>query len=417
MLKLLRRETRKKTQSFIILDIGTEMVKALVCEYNNSSIVVRGVGKISQKPGDMQSGAVMDIASVIENCTKAIAEGQKMGQIYPTDVIMGIAGELVKGMTNRTTYVRKEPEAKIDLGELKNIIHKVQRKSFEETRAQLAYDTGYNEIDVKLVNADIVDVRIDGYKVANPIGFQGKDVQISIFNSFAPLVHFGAMQTIAAELELNLIAIASEPFAVGRCIENEDDFELNGIFMDVGAGTTDIAVVRNGVLEGTKMFTIGGRTFTKRLATTLNISYQEAEDIKIAYSMGKLEKNSEKIVRDALNTDSEVWITGVIFSLAEFYNVDVLPSKIFLCGGGAHLPQIKRILDHPEWSSQLAFAKQPSISLLNPKHILRVKDETGLLNNPEDVTPLALAKLGLEYVGEEHLLTRILKNVIRLMQI
>ncbi|PIQ78020.1 hypothetical protein COV82_02125 [Candidatus Peregrinibacteria bacterium CG11_big_fil_rev_8_21_14_0_20_46_8] len=417
MLKLLRRETRQKTQSFIVLDIGTEVVKALVCEHSNGAIAVRAIGRVTQKPGDMQSGAVMDIASVIENCMKAVEEAQKAAELYPTDLIMGIAGELVKGMTNRTTYVRKDPAAKIDLGELKNIIHKVQRKSFEETRAQLAYDTGYNEIDVKLVNAAIVDVRIDGYRVANPIGFQGKEVQISIFNSFAPLVHYGALQTIAAELEMNLIAIASEPFAVARSLENEEDFDLNGIFMDIGAGTTDIAVVRNGVLEGTKMFTIGGRTFTKRLANTLNISYQEAEDIKIAYSLGKLEKNSEKIVREALDADSEVWIAGVVFSLSEFYHVEVLPSKIVLCGGAAHLPQIKQALEQYEWSEHLPFAKTPSISMLNPRHILRVRDETKQLDKPEDVTPLALAKLGLEYVSEEHLLTRILKNVIRLMQI
>lgn len=417
MFKFFRREKSKRPQLFLALDIGTEFVKALVCEAEGNLALVRGVGKKRQKLGDMQSGAVMDIGSVIQNCGAAIEQATKQADGYPTEVIMGIAGELVKGMTARTAYVRKEPDTKIDLGELKNIIHKVQWKSFEETRTQLAYETGYNEIDVKLVNAAIVDVRIDGYRVTNPIGFQGKEVQISLFNAFAPLVHFGALQTIAAELELNLLAITAEPYAVARCLESEETSQLSAIFIDIGGGTTDIAVVRNGSLEGTKMFTIGGRTFSKRLASTLNISFPEAEDIKLAYSARKLERQSEKIVREAMESDAEVWLAGVGFTLSEFTNLDILPSRLLLCGGGCHLPEIKSALETKSWAKELSFPKPPSVSLLAPKQIPHVKDLTRSLVDPQDITPMALANLGLEFVGEEHLMSKILKKVIRLMQI
>lgn len=417
MFSFFRREKTNRPELFLALDIGTEFVKALVCESQGNLAIVRGVGKQRQKLGDMQSGTVMDIGGVIENARKAIDAANQEADGYPTDVIIGIAGELVKGVTHRTTYVRKEPHVKIDLTELKNIIHKVQWKSFEETRGQIAYETGYNEIDVKLVNAAIVDVRIDGYRVSNPIGFQGKEVQISIFNAFAPLVHFGALQTIAAELELNLMAITAEPYAVGRCLETEDDLQMSAIFIDIGGGTTDIAVVRNGALEGTKMFTIGGRTFTKRLAGTLNISFQEAEEIKLAYSAGQLEKQSEKIVREAMEADAEVWLAGTTLTLSEFYNVDILPSKIYLCGGGCHLPEIKAALETKSWQSELTFAKPPAVSAISPKQILRVKDATKRLIGPQDVTPMALANIGLELSGERHMISTILQKVIRLMQI
>lgn len=419
MLNLFRREKSNKAQLFLALDIGTEFIKALVCEAQGNVAVVRGVGKQRQKLGDMQSGAVMDIGGVIENCNAAIAEATNKANGIPSEVIMGIAGELVKGITLRTTYVRKEPDSKIDLSELKNIIHKVQWKSFEETRSQLAYETGFNEIDVKLVNAAIVDVRIDGYRVTNPIGFQGKEVQISIFNAFAPLVHYGALQTIAAELDLNLLSITAEPYAVSRCLESEDSRSspMNAIFIDVGGGTTDIAVVCNGSLEGTKMFTIGGRTFSKRLSSTLNISFQEAEDIKLAYSAGKLEKQSEKIVRDAMESDCEVWLAGVAFTLSEFHNLDVFPGKILLCGGGCHLPEIASALETKEWTRELTFSKQPIVSVLSPKQISRIRDDTNTLNDPQDITPMALANLGLELIGEENIMSKILKKVIRLIQI
>ncbi|MBI4994770.1 pilus assembly protein PilM [Candidatus Peregrinibacteria bacterium] len=417
MFSLFRREKTNKPNLFLALDIGTEFVKALNCEAQGNIAVIRGFGKTHQSLGDMQSGAVMDIGGVIENCSKAIEKATDQAEGYPTEVIIGIAGELVKGVTSRNTYIRKEPHTKIDLGELKNIIHKIQWKSFEETRGQLAYETGYNEIDIKLVNAAIVDVRIDGYRVTNPIGFQGKEVQISIFNAFAPLVHYGALQTIAAELDLNLLTITAEPYAVARCLENENPDPLNAIFIDIGGGTTDIAIVRNGSLEGTKMFTLGGRAFTKRIASHLNISFNEAEEIKLAYSFGKLEKQSEKIVREAMESDAEVWLSGVAFTLSEFYNLDLLPPQILLCGGGCHLPEIKEALKTKTWTKELPFPAFPSISILNPKQIRNVRDTTKLLTNPEDITPMALANIGLGLVNEEYLMTKILKKVVRLMQI
>ena len=68
-------------------------------------------------------------------------------------------------------------------------------------------------------------------------------------------------QNIADDLDLELLGIVSEPFALSRCFDFEEG-ELSAIFIDVGGGVTDIAVVNNGTVIGTKMFGIGGRTFT-----------------------------------------------------------------------------------------------------------------------------------------------------------
>lgn len=417
MFRLFHRERQKKSPHFVALDIGTHEVKALICEGAFPRVKVLGVGRAVQSLGEMQSGAVLDIGGVITNASKALGEAYAEAHQYPTDVIIGIAGELVRGMTSRTTYVRKEPDIKIDLAELKHIIHKIQWKAFEEMRSQLSYETGYNEIEIKLVNAAIVDVKIDGYKISNPIGFQGREVQLSIFNAFAPLVHFGALQTIAAELELNLMSITAEPYAVSRCLESNDEEQTNAIFIDIGGGTTDIAIVVCGSLEGTRMFTLGGQTFSKRLAATLNISFQEAEDIKRAYAASKLEKQSAKIVREAMESDADVWLSGVAFTLSEFNHLELLPPRIFLCGGGCHLPEIKAVLETKGWIRELPFHKPPVVSILSPRQIITVHDETKRLNDPQDITPMALAHIGVELVGEENIMSKILKKVIRLMQI
>jgi len=411
------RKTNSSGNVYLALDIGTEVVKALICLSEGTRGRIIGVGKHRQRLGDMQSGAVTDIGGVIQNCQKAIKEAERMAGVSADQMIMGIAGELVKGATTTLSYARREPSTKIDLSELKNIVHKIQWKAFDKVRSDLAFETGYNEIDVKLVNAAIVDVQIDGYRVSNPIGFQGKDVDISIFNAFAPLIHFGALQTIAAELNKELLAIMAEPYALARCLGNEDGSNFAGIFIDIGGGTTDIAIVRNGAVEGTKMFTLGGRTFTKRLAQSLNISFEEAESIKLAYSADKLEKQSHKIVREAMKSDCEVWLSGIALTLAEFENIDVLPAKILICGGGSHLPEIKEVLETREWFRKLPFPRMPQISFIEPRMVSNMLDETKRLKDPGDIPPMALANLGLEYIGEERILSKILRKIVRLMQI
>lgn len=392
-------------------------MKALVCAAEGAKGRVLGVGRKTQKIGDMHSGMVTDIASVIRNSQDAISAAEKQAGVRPEQMVMGIAGELVKGATVTTSYARRDPESKIDLAELKNIVHKVQWKAFEQVRGQLAEETGHNEIDVKLVNAAIVDVRIDGYKVTNPIGFQGREVVMSIFNAFAPLIHFGALQTIAAELDMELLSVLSEPYAVSRSLrEEEGGGSIHAIFIDVGAGTTDIAVVQNGKVEGTKMFTLGGRTFTKRLSHSLNISFEDAEAIKITYAADRLEKHSEKIVRDSLKSDCDIWLTGVILTLNEF-QLDHLPARIYVCGGGSKLPEIFNVLDGREWVKTLPFPKKPQVSILHPKMVANMFDESKSLKDATDTTPLALAHMGLDFIGEEHLLSTLLKKVVRLMQI
>lgn len=402
---------------FVTLDIGTEVVKALVVSAEGDRGRILGVGRHRQKLGDMASGAVTDIGSVINNCNEAIKKAEKMAGVTADQLIMGIAGELVKGSTTTISYTRREPDTKIDLAELKNIVHKVQWKAFDEVRSEMAYETGYNEIDIKLVNAAIVDVRIDGYKVSNPLGFQGKEVTISIFNAFAPLVHYGSLQTIAAELDMDLLAITAGPYALARCLSQEDGGNLSAIFIDIGGGTTDVAVVNNGSVDGTRMFTLGGRTFTKRLAQALSVGHEDAEKIKLAYSEEKLEKQSHRIVREAMKSDCEVWISGVGLTLSEMEKMDILPSKIFICGGGSLLPEIKEVLESREWYQKLPFPKKPSVSFLEPKMISNIVDETKQLKNPPDVPTVALANIGLEYVGEEQILAKLLKKVVRLMQI
>ncbi len=76
-----------------------------------------------------------------------------------------------------------------------------------------------------------MDVRIDGYQVTNPIGFQGRDVSVSIFNAYAPMIHLGALQAIADELKIDLLSIAAEPYAVARSVDYDDALDFSAIYI------------------------------------------------------------------------------------------------------------------------------------------------------------------------------------------
>ena len=398
----------------ISLDIGTEFIKVLIFRIEDGKAHVIGSGIQRQKLSDMQGGKVTDISAVIENCDKALDQAVEKAGISPRQCIIGIAGELVKGTTTTVHYQRENPKAKVSLKELKEIVNIVQKKSFDKARSALAWETGYSEIDVRLVKSAIVDVRIDGYKVTNPIGFQGRDMSVGIFNAFAPIVHLGALQTIAEELNLDLLAITSEPYAVARCVGLEELSDFSSIFIDVGGGTTDIAVVRNGGVEGTRMFALGGRVFTKSIANALETDFLEAEKLKLQYAEGKIKKDSElnQKIAKSLSNDCDVWLSGVELALEEFSNIDLLPSKILLCGGGCLLPEIVKSLDRKEWVKRLPFARQPKVDFIKPSQVANVKDETGKLTGSQDITPMAMANLAIDLAGEEKILDSILDKVV-----
>lgn len=410
---------KSKLDNFALaLDVGTEVVKALIFEVNKEQGKgeVIGVGRVKQDLSHMHSGAITDITGVVSASKKAISKAEKQAGLRPEQVILGIAGELVKGITTTVYYERLRPKAKIDLPELKNIIHKVQWRAFDKVRKQLSWETGHSEIDVKLINAAIVDVHIDGYKVTNPLGFQGKSVAISVFNAYAPLVHLGALQTVAEELDMDLLSITAEPYAVARCMKESEAAEFSSIFIDVGGGTTDIAVVRNGGIEGTKMFALGGRAFTKRLASEISCSFQEAEELKIKYSHNLLSKDLMQQIKKALDLDCQVWLSGVELSLEEFSNIDLLPSRILLCGGGSFLPGITSSLSSRRWTENLPFSRPPHISFIKPEDVTNIIDKTGMLVDQQDITPMALANLAIDLAGEEDVMHKILRRVVRLIQ-
>jgi len=413
------RKKRAKKDYLLALDIGTEFVKALIFKANKSEGLVVGVGRQRQLPNHMQAGAVADIDEVALTCQKAIEQAAQMARLKPNQAVIGIAGEFIKGLTTNFAYQRNQPETEIDLAELKNIIQKIQWKAFDQIRSQLAWETGQPEIEIRLVNALVNEVRIDGYQVTNLLGFQGKEIFLSIFNVYAPLVQLRALESIAAKLGLELLLIVADPYALTKSSSFEPN--VGGIFIDVGGGTTDIALVRQGRVEGIKSLALAGQTFTKRISKTLGLSLIEAEAIKIKHAQQQLSQGVQRKIREILEGDIKIWSKGVELILEEFNQAEFFPPLILLCGGGSLLPGIKNILRREsvqgQWLNKFPFTQKPKIRFIHSDQIDNIIDQTKTLKGPENITPLALANLTLEIAtSEEKALSSILRRIVRMMR-
>jgi cell division protein FtsA len=399
------------------LDIGTEFAKALVFDIEDGGRgVVRGVGRKRQGLSHMQSGTVADIAAVVDNCSVALQEAEEMAGFRPSQVVIGIAGELVKGFTTAHSQERLRPEIQIVESELQKLIEGVQREALREAERSITWETGLANVDVRLVHAAVVGAWIDGYAVSNPIGFKGRHVKISIFNAFAPLVHLGALQSVAQQLELELLEVVAEPYAVARALNSEQIRHGGALFIDVGGGTTDVALVRQGGIEGTRMFALGGRAFTKSIADRLELPFPRAESLKVDYARG-IAGDAAADVGAIVADDVAVWAVGVELVMEELAAGDLLPGRIYLCGGGSRLPEIRAALADARFSRNLPFSRPPEVTIMSPDQVEAIEDKTKLLVDQQDVTPMGLAYQAIELGLTAGTLDGTLRRVVRQLRI
>jgi len=392
-----RNKSQEKTlDNYVVgLDIGTEFVKALIAKLEGDSLKIVGVGRARQDVSDMHSGAIADISGVVRNCEEALSEAEDQAGLQAKKAVIGIAGELVKGVTNTIRYRRPQPDRPLDTAEMEFIIEKVQERAQGKAQRQIALETGNEEVEVKLVNSALVSIHIDGYKVSNPIGFQGRDVAVQIYTAFAPMVHIGALERVADELALELVAVAAEPFAVSRAVlGNDASSNFTAILADVGGGTTDIAVVNDGGVEGTKMFGIGGRSFTRTIASEMNLSYGDAEKLKVNIESPQIKPTVKHEAEKAVDKTLDVWLAGVELALGEFDSVDHLPNRILLCGGGASLKALVEALSERDWYKELPFTKRPSVHHIKPSDVIGVEDTTGAASDHTFITAMGLLRVG-----------------------
>jgi cell division protein FtsA len=398
MSKLRARQADQAGASFLTLDIGTEWAKVVITSQSDHQVLSAGFAR--QEPGDMAGGAIANIAGVTRAVVRAQHDAVALVNEVPQLCFPGIAGELVQGVVISITSERKRPDTPLTLSEISHLAHKTITDAHSAASDKAALQSGIHNLHVALVDTALVDVRVDGYRVSNPVDFCGKHLSISVFHTFSPLVHVRAIESVVQRIGCHLLGVVAEPFAVAACALPVEAYELGAIVIDIGGGSTDVAVVEKGGVVGTKMIAMGGRAFTRSLADVFSLSLDVAEELKIDYAMRSLDAEQRERVQTVVNADMKVFREALHMALTDLKGSGTLPAHVYFCGGGSGLPGILDLLEHPLWLKQGFFGRTPTVVQLTPNDVQSIQDPQGFLQSTRDVTPKALAVQGLRVLAD-----------------
>ena len=365
----------------------------------------------------MQSGTVADIAAVVDNCAVALQEAEEMAGFRPTQVVIGIAGELVKGFTTTLTQERKRPEAQINDAELVKLIDLVQREALREAERSITWETGLPHVDVTprpQRDRRRVDRRLRADQPGRLPGPPHQDRDLQRVRAAgpprAPSSRSRASWTSScwrwspSRTPSPASWARSTSARPGRCS------------WTWAAGRPTSRWSARAGIEGTRMFALGGRAFTKSIADRLDLPFPRAESLKVDYARG-LPIAEHDAVAEIVGEDAAVWAAGVELVMEELAGGEMLPFRIHLCGGGSRLPEIREALASERFWKGLPFARPPEVSIMAPDQVEAISDATQLLVDQQDVTPLGLAWQAIEIQTSEDPLDAALRRVLRAMKV
>ncbi|MFW6109817.1 MAG: cell division FtsA domain-containing protein [Patescibacteria group bacterium] len=386
----------EKPTSFLVLDIGSDFVKALIFELiekedtAEKQLEVIGAGKVPQNLSDMQMGVVADINAVAENVQKALDEALLSCEIEPKSAVLGASGMLVEGMTTRVRLSRKNPDQEMNAKELNRLTKKIRDAAFIEAAEQIALSRGQSNLDIEIIDSEITGMEVDGFPVSEPTGFKGARLDVSYFTSICVKNNLHVLESVVRAAGLKPVAVTSNLYALLKALLiDRESSEFSSLLIDVGGGTTDAAVVFSGSIVSTETLTVGGQDFTRALARENNLRFSDAETLKLKYSKGNLEAEKQQQVASVLDSILETWVLGISEALDSMEAVEEFPNRVLLCGGGAQLPGLKTELNE-SLPQAVSFAEKPQVELLTADAFDFFNDQTNKAVSAQWVPSLCL---------------------------
>jgi hypothetical protein len=360
----------------IVLDIGTQFIKALTLG-NDRFFIQENYGK-----------------NILDSCREIIKQASKKSKVKPKKILLGLNTDILKGETITLCFKRENSREPIDLIELKNLIQKIEWKALDKIKQEFSKETELKESDVKLINAHLIDIKIDGHSNLNPVGVCGENICISIYNVYTSINKFNGLKKLATELKLELKEMVPISFALYSYLDLEKN---DALIIDIGEKTTEVTLIKNkGEIIETKNFHLGGQIFSRVLADFLSADKKTGELVKIKYSTGEISSDVKKKIEKLLIVSMSSWLSGIKIILNDFSkNYKFIPERIFICGGGSKLPIIKTYLK-----------KENNVKIMD-------------VNEKEDflkISCLALKKFNNNLPDDKSVFAPIFKRVIKLIQ-
>ena len=330
------------------IDIGTTKIVAIVGKRKeNGKIEILGISKTASK--GVKRGVVLNIEEAVNSIQKTVEDVQFTIGKKISDVFVGIAGQHIKSIKNRGYINRDSYDDEITREDINALIQDMYK---------IPIDVGEEIIHVLPQNY-IVDNETG---VKHPVGMSGKRVEANFHIVIGQIASARNIGKCIAKAGLNLNQLVLEPLASSEAVLTDDEKEAGVALVDIGGGTTDIAVYYDDIIRHTAVIPFGGDVVTKDIKEGCSILQRQAELLKIQYgsALGDLAKEAEvvsipgisgrdpkeisfKSLAYIIQSRMEEILDAVIYEVENSGYFDRLSAGIVLTGGGAllkHLPAL-----------------------------------------------------------------------------
>jgi len=260
----------KESKDLIVgLDIGTSKIIAIVAELTaGGTLSILGIG--SQESSGLKKGVVVNIEATVNAISRAIQEVELMADCKVKEVYTGIAGSHIKSKdSDGMAVVREKEVTQLD----------IERAIEAANATPISAD---DQILHTLVQEFIVDGQ-DGVK--EPIGMDAKRLEVRVHIVTGAVTSVQNIVKCVHRCGLEVVDLVLQPLASGHAVLTDDETDVGVCLVDIGGGTTDIAVFSQGAIRHTAVIAIAGDQITNDIAIALRTSTQDAEDIKIRFGV------------------------------------------------------------------------------------------------------------------------------------
>ena len=336
------------------LDIGTTKIVAMVGEKNQfNKIKVLGVGK-SQSLG-VHRGVVNNITQTIQSIKIAIDEAQSKSGIEIKDVAVGIAGQHIRSLQHSDYITRENPDEVINNEDIDKLIDQVYKL-------------------VMLPGEEIIhvlpqDFKVDGQsEIKEPIGMYGSRLEANFHIVVGQVSSIRNIGKCIKSSGLEMGDITLEPLASSDAVLSFEEKDAGVALIDIGGGTTDVAIFKDGIIKHTAVIPFGGNVITEDIKEGCSIIGNQAEQLKIKFGSAWPGENKDSDIvsipgirgRDpkeiSLKTLSKIINARVVEIIEQAYleiknyghedSKKKLIAGIVLTGGGSQLRHLKQLVEY-----------------------------------------------------------------------
>ncbi|WP_185866235.1 cell division protein FtsA [Blattabacterium cuenoti] len=376
------------------LDVGTTKIVAMVGRRNEyNKIEILGIGR--SKSIGVHRGVVNNITQTIEAIREAVSEAEHSSGLKIKEVIVGIAGQHIRSLQHNDYITRLDFENVINQKDIQKLIDQVHKL-------------------LMLPGEEIIHVLPQEYKVdsqaeiGEPIGMYGSRLEANFHVVVGQISSIRNIGRCVKAAGLNLSGMTLEPLASAEAVLSTEEREAGVALVDIGGGTTDIAIFKDNIIRHTAVIPFGGNVITENIKTDCLIIERQAELLKIKFGSAWPGENKETEIvcipglrgRDpkeiSLKHLSQI-IHKRVCEIMEQVNVEIknygneeqkkrLIAGLVMTGGGSQLNHIRPLTEYiTGMDVRIGYSNE---------HI--AGGENGLISNPEYATSIGLVIKGLD---------------------